>query len=78
MCLSSSTNPSTPKRNVVLPSKCFCFLKGFDYHLQAYTNELELEVAHLQAENAKLRRQQDQINKQAERKFLLFFALKRK
>ncbi|KAF2584517.1 hypothetical protein F2Q70_00033881 [Brassica cretica] len=33
----------------------------FDYHLQAYTNELELEVAHLQAENAKLRRQQDQL-----------------
>uniref|UniRef100_A0A0D3A1N5 BZIP domain-containing protein n=1 Tax=Brassica oleracea var. oleracea TaxID=109376 RepID=A0A0D3A1N5_BRAOL len=51
----------------------FCHQNAF-----AYTNELELEVAHLQAENAKLRRQQDQINKQAERKFLLFFALKRK
>nr|BAC65866.1 bZIP transcription factor [Arabidopsis thaliana]BAC65871.1 bZIP transcription factor [Arabidopsis thaliana] len=28
---------------------------------QAYTNELELEVAHLQAENARLKRQQDQL-----------------
>ncbi|CAH2076560.1 unnamed protein product [Thlaspi arvense] len=28
----------------------------------AYTNELELEVAHLQAENARLRRQQEQSN----------------
>ena len=29
--------------------------------LQAYTNELELEVAHLQEENAKLRRQQEKV-----------------
>ncbi|VVB10106.1 unnamed protein product [Arabis nemorensis] len=34
---------------------------GFDSHLQAYTNELELEVAHLQAENARLNRQQEQL-----------------
>lgn len=57
------------KRNVVLPSKYFCSKKrylGFDSHLQAYTNELELEVAHLQAENARLKRQQDQVNKQRE------------
>ena len=29
--------------------------------LPAYTNELELEVAHLQEENAKLRRQQEKV-----------------
>ncbi|CAH8286404.1 unnamed protein product [Eruca vesicaria subsp. sativa] len=34
---------------------------NFDSHLQAYTNELELEVAHLKAENARLKRQQDQL-----------------
>lgn len=28
---------------------------------QAYTSELELEVAHLQEENAKLRRQQEKV-----------------
>ncbi|KAF8101112.1 hypothetical protein N665_0210s0047 [Sinapis alba] len=42
----------------------FVLKKGlwvFDSHLQAYTNELELEVAHLQAENARLRRQQEQL-----------------
>lgn len=55
------------KRKVVLPSKCYWSEKrflGFDSHLQAYTNELELEVAHLQAENARLKRQQEQVNKQ--------------
>ncbi|XP_010437402.1 PREDICTED: protein FD-like isoform X1 [Camelina sativa] len=36
-------------------------MKPFVSHLQAYTNELELEVAHLQAENARLKRQQDQL-----------------
>ncbi|EOA18119.1 hypothetical protein CARUB_v10006580mg [Capsella rubella] len=36
----------------------------------AYTNELELEVAHLQAENARLKRQQDQVN--SIEKFLFF------
>ncbi|KAL0726095.1 hypothetical protein Bca4012_022188 [Brassica carinata] len=41
--------------------KMLLFL-GFDNHLQAYTNELELEVAHLQAENARLRRQQEQLH----------------
>lgn len=30
--------------------------------LQAYTNELELEVAHLMEENARLKRQQEQVN----------------
>ena len=30
-------------------------------HLQAYTNELELEVAHLMEENARLRSQQQQV-----------------
>ena len=29
--------------------------------LQAYTNELELEVAHLMEENARLKRQQEQV-----------------
>ncbi|KAF8095525.1 hypothetical protein N665_0330s0007 [Sinapis alba] len=33
----------------------------FDSHLQAYTNELELKVAQLKAENARLERQQDQL-----------------
>lgn len=30
--------------------------------MQAYTNELELEVAHLVEENAKLKRQQEKVN----------------
>ncbi|XP_009138393.1 protein FD [Brassica rapa] len=33
---------------------------------QAYTNELELKVAHLKAENARLMRQQDQLRMEAE------------
>ncbi|CAN7016103.1 unnamed protein product [Brassica rapa subsp. trilocularis] len=41
----------------------FCL---FDYNLQAYTNELELKVAHLKAENARLMRQQDQLRMEAE------------
>ena len=31
---------------------------------QAYTNELELEIAHLLEENAKLRRQQEKVTYQ--------------
>lgn len=52
----------------VLPTKCLSkkWFLGFDDHLQAYTNELELEVAHLHAENARLQRQQDQVNKHRE------------
>ncbi|KAL1569778.1 protein FD-like [Salvia divinorum] len=34
-------------------------------HLQAYTNELELEVAHLLEENAKLRKQQEKFYREA-------------
>ena len=30
--------------------------------LQAYTNELELEVAHLMEENARLKKQQEQVS----------------
>lgn len=30
--------------------------------VQAYTNELELEVAHLMEENARLRKQQEQVS----------------
>lgn len=47
----------------IFESRCFSFLCfqiwGF---LQAYTNELELEVKHLSAENAKLKKQQQQVN----------------
>ncbi|XP_057784218.1 bZIP transcription factor 27-like isoform X1 [Salvia miltiorrhiza] len=34
-------------------------------HLQAYTNELELEVAHLLEENARLRKQQEKFYREA-------------
>lgn len=37
------------------------FCLKIHFFLQAYTNELELEVAHLMEENAKLRRQQEQV-----------------
>lgn len=33
----------------------------FPYNLQAYTNELEKEVANLMKENARLKRQQEQV-----------------
>lgn len=32
------------------------------YYLQAYTNELEMEVAQLVEENARLKRQQQQVD----------------
>ncbi|CAH8325404.1 unnamed protein product [Eruca vesicaria subsp. sativa] len=55
-------------KNGFCQQKAYDLIKGFmgfDSHLQAYTNELELEVAHLQAENARLKRQQDQLKMEA-------------
>lgn len=43
------------KRDVNIEKLSLYFL------LQAYTNELELEVAHLMEENARLKRQQEQV-----------------
>ncbi|RIA04478.1 hypothetical protein BRARA_K01339 [Brassica rapa] len=43
----------------------FCQQNVFDFK-KAYTNELELKVAHLKAENARLMRQQDQLRMEAE------------
>ncbi|CAH8344360.1 unnamed protein product [Eruca vesicaria subsp. sativa] len=55
---------SFERNNVGFAIEMLLFLKrvsGFYSLFQAYTNELELEVAHLQAENARLRRQQEQL-----------------
>lgn len=44
---------------------CFFLIKIFFWQImfmQAYTTELEQEVAHLEKENAKLRRQLEQVN----------------
>lgn len=42
---------------------CYCDLHSHPILnlLPAYTNDLDLEVAHLQEENAKLRRQQEKV-----------------
>ncbi|KAL1215586.1 Protein FD [Cardamine amara subsp. amara] len=56
----SAARSRARKQECASPSLLLLFL-GFDSHLQAYTNELELEVAHLQAENARLKRQQEQL-----------------
>lgn len=45
----------------------FFMMVSFDvlycgYYLQAYTNELEMEVAQLVEENARLKRQQQQVD----------------
>ncbi|CAN6984610.1 hypothetical protein BRARA_A00255 [Brassica rapa] len=64
--LSSSTNLLLlQKKKCCFSIKMFLFFFKrylvFYYNLQAYTNELEIEVAHLQAENSRLRRQQEQL-----------------
>lgn len=44
---------------------CFFLINFFFWQImfmQAYTTELEQEVAHLEKENAKLRRQLEQVN----------------
>ncbi|CAN7082386.1 unnamed protein product [Brassica oleracea var. botrytis] len=56
-------NRESAARSRARKQECFCL---FDYNLQAYTNELELKVAHLKAENARLMRQQDQVKIEAE------------
>ncbi|KAF8101538.1 hypothetical protein N665_0204s0035 [Sinapis alba] len=53
--------------NLLLEKKKCGFVNKMPFDLKkAYTNELELKVAHLQAENARLMRQQDQLRIAAE------------
>jgi len=62
MCLSSLFYFLIPlnQQNLVLNQQFLCTKIG-PWIFQAYTNELELEIAHLQTENARLKIQQEQV-----------------
>lgn len=46
------------------------------WFLQAYTNELEIEVAHLLEENERLRKQQEQVKNKNKKTLAIFMKLK--